>query len=52
MKYKKHKNKGRTRKLILEDNDIIDQSVDFLQTDQGMCYRSLMFENQEFHVEL
>ena len=32
---KRHKNKGRPRKLILEDNDIIDQSVELLQTNKG-----------------
>ena len=54
---KRHKNKGRPRKLILEDSDIIDQSVALLQTNkeflhQRMCYRSLMFQNHKFHVEL
>ena len=41
MEDKRHKSKGQPCKLILEDNDIIDQSV--LQTkkkeflNQGMC---------------
>ena len=35
MEDKKHKNKGRPRKLILGDNDIIDQSVELLQTNKG-----------------
>ena len=33
---KRHKNKGRPRKLILGDNDIIDQSVELLQTNKGI----------------
>ena len=54
---KRHKNKGRPRKLILGDSDIINQSVELLQTKkeflrQRMCYRSLIFDNQKFYVEL
>ena len=33
---KRHKNKGRPRKLILEENDIIDRSVKFLQESKGV----------------
>ena len=34
MENKRHKNKGRPRKLILEDNDIINQSTELLQTNK------------------
>ena len=36
MKDKRHKSKGQPCKLILEDNDIIDQSVELLQTNKGI----------------
>ena len=33
---KRHKNKGRTRKLTSDNNDITDQSVKVLQTSKGI----------------
>ena len=33
---KRHKNKGRTRKLTSDNNDITDQSVEVLQTNKGI----------------
>lgn len=36
MEDKKHKNKGRARKLILEDNDIIDDSAELLKTNKAI----------------
>ena len=33
---KRYKNKGRTRKLIPDNNDITDQSFEVLQTNKGI----------------